>query len=221
MPLEWKRKFANCRHGKRSSGPEEERKRSKAERHGKMTARERPDYFFDPGTFMEFDLFAKHIGMDYGLDKAELPADGVITGFGKVDGRDVFAYSEEFTVVAGTYGERHGRKICKTIDLARKMGAPIVGMNDSGGARVTEEMGALSEYVAFNVGRCLSELLSLRWDRVDFEERCIYFESTKFRSRQGTVYGRDGGMPSKAAGDARPDVPGLSLCVLLVRLPGR
>jgi acetyl-CoA carboxylase carboxyltransferase component len=113
---------------------------------GKMTARERLEYFFDPGTFMEFDIFARHIGTDYGLDKAELPADGVVTGYGKVAGREVFAYSEDFTVVAGTYGERHGKKICKTVDLARKMGAPVVGMNDSGGARVTEEMGALSEY---------------------------------------------------------------------------
>jgi len=113
---------------------------------GKMTARERLDYFYDPGTFMEFDLFAKHIGTDYGLDKQTLPADGVITGYGKVNGREVFAYSEDFTVVAGTYGERHGKKICKAVDLARKMGVPVVGMNDSGGARVTEEMGALSEY---------------------------------------------------------------------------
>ena len=113
---------------------------------GKMTARERLDAFFDPGTFLEFDLFAKHIGTDYGLYKAELPADGVVTGVGRVDGRDVFAYSEDFTVVAGTFGERHGKKISKTIDLARRMGCPVVGMNDSGGARVTEEMGSLSEY---------------------------------------------------------------------------
>ena len=113
---------------------------------GKLTARERLDRLFDPGTFVEFDLFAKHIGTDYGLDKAELPADGVVTGFGKVNGRDVVAYSEDFTVVAGTYGERHGKKICKAVDIARKMNVPVVGMNDSGGARVTEEMGALSEY---------------------------------------------------------------------------
>ncbi len=113
---------------------------------GKMTARERIDYLLDPGTFVEFDLFAKHIGTDYGLDKAEVPSDGVITGHGKINGRDVFVYSEDFTVIAGTFGERHGKKICKTIDLARKMGVPIIGINDSGGARVTEEMGALSEY---------------------------------------------------------------------------
>src|SRR5215469_1527850 len=113
---------------------------------GKMTARERIDYLLDDCSFVEFDLFARHIGTDYGLDKAELPADGVVTGHGKINGRDVFVYSEDFTVVAGTYGERHGKKICKTVDLARKMGVPVVGMNDSGGARVTEEMGSLSEY---------------------------------------------------------------------------
>ena len=113
---------------------------------GKMTARERIDYLLDPGTFVEFDLFARHIGADYGLDKAEVPADGVITGHGRVAGREVFVYSEDFTVIAGTYGERHGKKICKTVDLARKMGVPVMGINDSGGARVTEEMGSLSEY---------------------------------------------------------------------------
>ena len=118
----------------------------KQRRSGKLTARERLDAFFDPGTFLEYDLFAKHIGTDYGLDKVELPADGVVTGVGKVDGRDVFAYSEDFTVVAGTFGERHGKKIAKTIDLARRMGCPVVGINDSGGARVTEQMGALSSY---------------------------------------------------------------------------
>jgi acetyl-CoA carboxylase carboxyltransferase component len=113
---------------------------------GKMTARERLDHLLDAGRFVEFDLFARHIGSDYGLDRAELPADGVVTGHGRVNGRDVFVYSEDFTVVAGTYGERHGKKICKTVDLARKMGVPVIGINDSGGARVTEEMGSLSEY---------------------------------------------------------------------------
>ena len=113
---------------------------------GKMTARERIDYLLDPGTFAEFDLFARHIGTDYGLDKAEVPSDGVITGHGKINGRDVFVYSQDFTVIAGTFGERHGKKICKTIDLARRMRVPVIGINDSGGARVTEEMGALSEY---------------------------------------------------------------------------
>ncbi len=113
---------------------------------GKLTARERIDILCDPGTFEEYDLFAKHIGRDYGLDKKELPADGVIIGFGKVNGRGCMLYVEDFTVVAGTFGERHGKKICKIIDMARKYGYPVVGINDSGGARVTEQMGALSQY---------------------------------------------------------------------------
>jgi acetyl-CoA carboxylase carboxyltransferase component len=114
---------------------------------GKLTARERIEKFFDPGTFVELDVFAKHLGRDYGLDKTErVPADGVVTGYGKVDGRTVFCYSEDFTVIAGTFGEMHGRKIAKTVELAMKHGAPVVGINDSGGARVTEEMGALSQY---------------------------------------------------------------------------
>ena len=113
---------------------------------GKMTARERIEYLMDKGTFVEFDVFAKHIGRDYGLDKKEVPADGVVTGYGKVNGRHCFVYSEDFTVIGGSFGEMHGRKICKTLDLAQKMGCPVIGINDSGGARVTEEMGALSLY---------------------------------------------------------------------------
>jgi len=113
---------------------------------GKLTARERIDLLCDPGSFEEYDLFATHIGRDYGLDKKELPADGVIIGFGKVNGRGCMIYAEDFTVVAGTFGERHGKKICKIIDMARTYGYPVVGINDSGGARVTEQMGALSQY---------------------------------------------------------------------------
>ncbi len=124
-------------------GPEAQEKQRKR---GKMTARERVEYLCDPGTFCEYDLFAKHFGRDYGLDKATVPADGVVTGFGKINGRGTFVYSEDFTVIAGTFGEMHGRKICKTVDLAQKMGCPLIGINDSGGARVTEEMGALSMY---------------------------------------------------------------------------
>ena len=144
---------------KQGGGPKlQEKQRAQ----GKMTARERIDYLLDPGSFVEFDLFARHIGADYGLDKAEVPTDGVITGHGKIDGRDVFVYSEDFTVIAGTYGERHGKKICKTVDLARKMGAPVIGINDSGGARVTEEMGSLSEYGQLFSATCVPRESSRR-----------------------------------------------------------
>ena len=119
---------------------------AKVRESGKMTARDRIDYLYDKGTFVELDAFAKCLGRDFGLDKKDVPADGVVTGYGKINGRTVFCYSEDFSVIAGTFGEMHGRKICKTVELAAKMGAPLIGINDSGGARVTEEMGALSQY---------------------------------------------------------------------------
>jgi acetyl-CoA carboxylase carboxyltransferase component len=128
----------------KAGGGEEEIE--KQHKRGKMTARERIEYLFDKGTFVEFDLFAKQLGRDYGLDKRFVPADGVVTGFGKINGRYAFCYSEDFTVIAGTFGEMHGRKVCKTVDLARQFRCPVIGINDSGGARVTEEMGALSVY---------------------------------------------------------------------------
>lgn len=113
---------------------------------GKLTARERLDLFFDPGSFREFDIFMKHRGTLFGLDKVDIPADGVITGFGLVNGRQVFAYSQDFTARAGTLGEMHSKKICKVMDLALKAGKPLVGFNDSGGARIQEGVDALSGY---------------------------------------------------------------------------
>jgi acetyl-CoA carboxylase carboxyltransferase component len=113
---------------------------------GKMTARERLDHFFDPGTFRELDIFVKHRGTLFGLDKLEIAADGVITGYGKVNGRDVFAFSQDFTARAGTLGEMHAKKICKVMDLALKTGKPLIGFNDSGGARIQEGVDALSGY---------------------------------------------------------------------------
>ncbi|MEJ5299474.1 MAG: carboxyl transferase domain-containing protein [Thermodesulforhabdaceae bacterium] len=113
---------------------------------GKLTARERLEYFFDPGTFRELDIFVKHRGTLFGLDKMDIPADGVITGYGKVNGREVFAFSQDFTARAGTLGEMHAKKICKVMDLALKAGKPLVGFNDSGGARIQEGVDALSGY---------------------------------------------------------------------------
>ncbi|MEN6484050.1 MAG: carboxyl transferase domain-containing protein [Syntrophobacteraceae bacterium] len=113
---------------------------------GKMTARERMDYFFDPGTFREIDMFMKHRGTFFGIDKVEIPADGVITGFGLVNGRQVFAFAQDFTARAGSLGEMHAKKICKVMDLALKAGKPFVGFNDSGGARIQEGVDALTGY---------------------------------------------------------------------------
>jgi len=113
---------------------------------GKLTARERLDRFFDPGSFRELDIFVKHRGTLFGLDKLDIAADGVITGYGTVNGRQVFAFSQDFTARAGTLGEMHSKKICKVMDLALKAGKPFVGFNDSGGARIQEGVDALSGY---------------------------------------------------------------------------
>ncbi len=110
---------------------------------GKMTARDRLNYFFDPDTFQEIDMFVKHRCTYFGMEKTEIPSDGVITGYGKVNGKTVYAFSQDFTSRGGTLGEMHAKKITKVMDLALKAGAPIVGLNDSGGARIQEGIDAL------------------------------------------------------------------------------
>ncbi|MGD0795607.1 MAG: carboxyl transferase domain-containing protein [Dehalococcoidales bacterium] len=113
---------------------------------GKLTARERLDLFFDKGTFQETDLFVQHRSSNFGMDKVSIAADGVITGFGKVNGRTVCAYAQDFTARGGTLGEMHARKICRVMDLAMKMKVPMVGFIDSGGARIQEGINALDGY---------------------------------------------------------------------------
>jgi acetyl-CoA carboxylase carboxyltransferase component len=118
------------------------------ERHkkGQMSARERIDYFFDPGTFIEIGMHVKHRATAFGMDEKEVPAEGVVTGFGKVNGRWVVAAAEDFTSMAGSYGEYHGRKFVRAIEFAKEQGWPFVGMNDSGGARLQEGMDCLEAY---------------------------------------------------------------------------
>jgi acetyl-CoA carboxylase carboxyltransferase component len=113
---------------------------------GKLTARERLDRFFDPGTFRETDIFVSHRCVNFGMEKVEIPADGVVTGFGRVNGRPVFAFAQDFTSRAGSLGEMHSKKITKVMDLALKAGVPFVGFNDSGGARIQEGVDSLSAY---------------------------------------------------------------------------
>jgi acetyl-CoA carboxylase carboxyltransferase component len=119
---------------------------AKQKQKGKLTARERLEYLFDPGTFQETDMFVKHRCTHFGMDQTDIPAEGVITGFGLVGGRPACAYSQDFTARAGTLGEMHSKKICKIMDLALKCGIPVVGLNDSGGARIQEGVDALSGY---------------------------------------------------------------------------
>ncbi len=113
---------------------------------GKMTARERIETFFDEGSFVELDMFVKHRCTNFGQEKKELPGEGVVIGYGTVDGRLVYAFAQDFTVEGGSLGEKHAHKIWKVMDLAMKMGAPLIGINDSGGARIQEAVDALSGY---------------------------------------------------------------------------
>ncbi len=113
---------------------------------GKLTADERIKKLFDKGTFVEIDSFVSHRCHDLGLENTTMPRDGIISGYGQIDGRIVYAYAQDFTVSAGSLGEMHAQKICKVMDLAMKAGAPCIGINDSGGARIQEGVDALNGY---------------------------------------------------------------------------
>jgi propionyl-CoA carboxylase beta chain len=113
---------------------------------GKLTARERLALLLDVGTFVEFDTFVTHRATDFGLDEQHILGDGVVTGHGLIDGRLVFVFSQDFTVFGGSLSEAHAEKICKIMDLAMKVGAPILGLNDSGGARIQEGVVSLGAY---------------------------------------------------------------------------
>ncbi len=123
-----------------------EKRIEKQHSQGKLTARERLTLLFDENTFVEMDAFVTHRCNYFDMQKTVYPGDGVVTGFGKVDGRIVYAYAQDFTVVGGSLGEVQANKICKAMDNALKVGAPIVGLNDSGGARIQEAVDALSGY---------------------------------------------------------------------------
>src|SRR6266498_2235808 len=113
---------------------------------GKLTARERIEILFDPGTFEEVDKLVTHRCRDFGMGDELVPGDGVIAGHGRIDGRPVFAFAQDFTVFGGSLSETNAAKIVKVMDLAMKMGAPIVGLNDSGGARIQEGVQSLGGY---------------------------------------------------------------------------
>ncbi|MCA1619269.1 MAG: acyl-CoA carboxylase subunit beta [Acidobacteria bacterium] len=113
---------------------------------GKWTARERVEFFLDDGTFEEFDQLVVHRSRDFGLERQLYPGDGVVTGHGLVDGRRVFVFAQDFTVFGGSLSETHAEKICKVMDTAMRVGAPVVGLNDSGGARIQEGVVSLGGY---------------------------------------------------------------------------
>ncbi len=113
---------------------------------GKLTARERINILFDEGSFIEFDKFVLNRNRDFGMDKNRVYGDGVVTGYGKINGRIVYAFSQDFTVFGGSLSGAHARKICKIMDLAAKNGCPVIGLNDSGGARIQEGVESLGGY---------------------------------------------------------------------------
>jgi propionyl-CoA carboxylase beta chain len=113
---------------------------------GKLTARERLDILLDEDSFEEVDAYVQHNCVDFGMDENHIPGDGVVTGSGTINGRLVFVFSQDFTVFGGAVSERHAMKICKIMDMAMKVGAPVIGLNDSGGARIQEGVAALAGY---------------------------------------------------------------------------
>jgi len=113
---------------------------------GKLTARERLEVLLDEGTFEEWDMFVEHRCTDFGMQDSKIPGDGVVTGYGMINGRLVFVYSQDFTVYGGALSESHAEKICKIMDQAMKVGAPVIGLNDSGGARIQEGVASLGGY---------------------------------------------------------------------------
>ncbi|QEL66416.1 propionyl-CoA carboxylase beta chain [Oryzomicrobium terrae] len=113
---------------------------------GKLTARERLELLLDPGSFEEWDMFKEHRCTDFGMADTKNPGDGVVTGYGTINGRLVFVFSQDFTVFGGSLSETHAEKICKIMDHAMKVGAPVIGLNDSGGARIQEGVASLGGY---------------------------------------------------------------------------
>ena len=134
----------NRRHSARQGGGQ--RRIDAQHAKGKLTARERIDLLLDEGSFEEFDMFVAHRCTDFGMETQKHPGDGVITGWGTVNGRQIFVFSQDFTVLGGSLSETHAQKICKIMDMAMRVGAPVVGLNDSGGARIQEGVASLAGY---------------------------------------------------------------------------
>ncbi|MEL6575516.1 MAG: carboxyl transferase domain-containing protein, partial [Pseudomonadota bacterium] len=113
---------------------------------GKLSARERIEVLLDEGSFEEFDMFVSHRCTEFGMEGTTFPGDGVITGWGTINGRQVYVFSQDFTVFGGSLSETHAQKICKVMDMAMRNGAPVIGINDSGGARIQEGVSSLAGY---------------------------------------------------------------------------
>jgi propionyl-CoA carboxylase beta chain len=137
-------KLSNLRNESKLGGGE--KRIADQHKKGKLTARERIEFLFDKNSFEEIDAFVQHRSTQFGLEKQKYLGDGVITGFGYIEGRQVFAFAQDFTVFGGSLSEMHAKKICKIMDMALKVGAPVIGLNDSGGARIQEGVDSLGGY---------------------------------------------------------------------------
>jgi len=145
MSIEGKlKKLEEMRQKARLGGGQE--RIDKQHQKGKLTARERIELLLDKGSFEEFDMFVTHRSQAFGLGEKKILGDGVVTGNGTIDGRQVFIFSQDFTVFGGSLSEAHAEKICKIMDMAMKVGAPVIGLNDSGGARIQEGVVSLGGY---------------------------------------------------------------------------
>jgi propionyl-CoA carboxylase beta chain len=131
------------RRAEEGGGPE---RQERQHREGKLTARERVELLLDEGSFEELDKLVEHRCLDFGMAEQKIPGDGVVSGYGRIDGRPAFVFAQDFTVFGGSLSETNATKICKVMDLAMKMGAPIIGLNDSGGARIQEGVASLGGY---------------------------------------------------------------------------
>src|SRR3954471_20931919 len=131
------------RRAEAGGGPERLERQHRA---GKLTARERVALLCDPDSFVEIDKLVTHRAVDFGMAEQKIPGDGVVTGHGLIAGRQVFVFAQDFTVFGGSLSEAYAGKICKIMDLATRVGAPVIGLNDSGGARIQEGVASLGGY---------------------------------------------------------------------------
>ncbi|MGD1104277.1 MAG: carboxyl transferase domain-containing protein [Terriglobia bacterium] len=145
MTREQKLEELRRRHAEAEGGGGEER-RARQHAEGKLSARERILLLFDEGSFEEIDKLVEHRCQDFGMAEQRIPGDGVVTGYGKINGRLAYAFAQDFTVIGGSLSEANAAKICKVMDLAMKVGAPVIGLNDSGGARIQEGVASLAGY---------------------------------------------------------------------------
>ena len=145
MPVQDALEALRKRHAEAELGGGEDRI-TKQHEAGKLTARERIDRLLDPGSFVELDKFKTHRCTEFGMGNKKTPGDGVVTGYGKIDGRHVVVFSQDFTVLGGSLGEAFAQKVCKVMDFAMKQGYPVIGLNDSGGARIQEGVASLAGY---------------------------------------------------------------------------